>query len=46
MIFPVRCFSCNKVIGDCWLKYLELVKEEMEKGRAQLRMRKKGRKRR
>lgn len=31
MIFPVRCFSCNKVIGDCWLKYLELVKEEMEK---------------
>ena len=28
MIFPVRCFSCNKVIGDCWLKYQQLVDEE------------------
>ena len=31
MIFPIRCFSCNKVIGDSWLKYLELVEKEKEK---------------
>jgi len=26
MIIPVRCFTCNKVIGDKWEKYQELVK--------------------
>lgn len=31
MIFPVRCFSCSKVIGNCWTKYLELVEEEIKK---------------
>ncbi len=31
MIFPIRCFSCNKVIGDCWFKYNELIKEETKK---------------
>lgn len=27
MIIPVRCFTCGKVIGDKWLKYVELVEE-------------------
>ena len=27
MIIPVRCFTCNKVIGDKWDKYQELLKE-------------------
>jgi len=27
MIFPVRCFSCGKVIGHLWEKYLKLLKE-------------------
>ena len=27
MIIPVRCFTCGKVVGDKYLKYLELVKE-------------------
>ena len=26
MIIPVRCFTCNKVIGDKWEKYQELMK--------------------
>jgi len=25
MIIPVRCFTCGKVVGDKWQKYLELV---------------------
>lgn len=25
MIIPVRCFSCGKVIGDLWERYLELI---------------------
>ena len=25
MIIPVRCFTCGKVIGDKWEKYLEKV---------------------
>lgn len=28
MIFPIRCFTCNKVIGDKWLKYCELTKNK------------------
>jgi len=27
MIIPVRCFTCGKVVGDKYLKYVELVKE-------------------
>ena len=23
MIIPIRCFTCNKVIGHLWEKYLE-----------------------
>ncbi|EER25580.1 DNA-directed RNA polymerase subunit, putative [Coccidioides posadasii C735 delta SOWgp] len=25
MIIPVRCFSCGKVIGDLWERYLRLL---------------------
>eukprot|EP00287_Rhodomonas_sp_CCMP768_P004333 CAMPEP_0196736452 /NCGR_PEP_ID=MMETSP1091-20130531/14520_1 /TAXON_ID=302021 /ORGANISM="Rhodomonas sp., Strain CCMP768" /LENGTH=73 /DNA_ID=CAMNT_0042080195 /DNA_START=62 /DNA_END=283 /DNA_ORIENTATION=+ len=25
MIIPVRCFTCGKVIGNKWIKYLELL---------------------
>lgn len=28
MIIPVRCFTCNKVIGDKWEEYLRLLKEK------------------
>lgn len=31
MLFPVRCFSCGKVIGNSWTKYLELIVEETKK---------------
>ena len=30
MIIPVRCFTCGKVVGDKYLKYLELVKENKD----------------
>ena len=26
MIIPIRCFTCGKVVGNKWDKYLELVK--------------------
>ena len=25
MIFPIRCFTCNKPIADLWFKYNEMV---------------------
>ncbi|KAF2645092.1 hypothetical protein P280DRAFT_444472 [Massarina eburnea CBS 473.64] len=25
MIIPIRCFSCGKVVGDLWEKYLEAI---------------------
>ncbi|KAF2663736.1 putative DNA-directed RNA polymerases I, II, and III subunit RPABC5 [Microthyrium microscopicum] len=28
MIIPVRCFSCGKVIGDLWERYLEMIENE------------------
>ncbi|KAF2262632.1 hypothetical protein CC78DRAFT_519859 [Lojkania enalia] len=28
MIIPVRCFSCGKVTGDLWERYLELIEEK------------------
>ena len=31
MIIPVRCFTCNKVIGHKWNEYLEKVQEYMGK---------------
>ena len=28
MIIPVRCFTCGKVIGDLWEKYIEEIQKE------------------
>jgi len=30
MIIPVRCFTCGKVIGNKWKRYLQLLNEEKE----------------
>ena len=30
MIIPIRCFTCGKVIGNKWHKYLQLLQEEKE----------------
>jgi DNA-directed RNA polymerase I, II, and III subunit RPABC5 len=27
MIFPIRCVSCNNIIGGKWLAYLDKVKQ-------------------
>jgi DNA-directed RNA polymerases I, II, and III subunit RPABC5 len=29
MIIPVRCFSCGKVVGNKWEKYLHLLKSDI-----------------
>ncbi|KAF1921091.1 8 kDa subunit-domain-containing protein [Ampelomyces quisqualis] len=34
MIVPIRCFSCGKVVGDLWEKYMDLLTQEMEEGDA------------
>ncbi|TPX61089.1 hypothetical protein PhCBS80983_g01365 [Powellomyces hirtus] len=34
MIIPVRCFSCGKVVGDKWEKYLSLVQSDYSEGEA------------
>ncbi|RKP40316.1 RNA polymerase N/8 kDa subunit [Dimargaris cristalligena] len=34
MIIPVRCFSCGKVIGNKWGKYLQLLQSEYNEGEA------------
>ncbi|KAF4553706.1 DNA-directed RNA polymerases I, II, and III subunit RPABC5 [Elsinoe fawcettii] len=34
MIIPIRCFSCGKVIGDLWERYLELLGQEVHDGEA------------
>ena len=31
MIIPVRCFTCNNVIGSKWNKYLELLQKKILK---------------
>lgn len=28
MIIPVRCFNCGKVLGNKWILYKKLVKDE------------------
>ncbi|EJD40155.1 hypothetical protein AURDEDRAFT_33430, partial [Auricularia subglabra TFB-10046 SS5] len=33
-IIPVRCFSCGKVIGDKWGRYLELLATDQSEGDA------------
>ena len=30
MIIPVRCFTCGKVIGNLWHRYLELLNEKKD----------------
>ncbi len=30
MIIPIRCFTCGKVIGNKWHKYLQLLEEQKE----------------
>ena len=30
MIIPIRCFTCGKVIGNKWHRYLQLLDEEKE----------------
>ena len=30
MIIPIRCFTCGKVIGNKWNRYLQLLNEEKE----------------
>ncbi|KAH8597438.1 8 kDa subunit-domain-containing protein [Bisporella sp. PMI_857] len=34
MIIPVRCFSCGKVVGDLWERYLKLIDEGIQDGDA------------
>lgn len=31
MIIPVRCFTCNNMIGDKWNAYIKLVSVEKQK---------------
>jgi hypothetical protein len=31
-IIPVRCFSCGKVVGNLWEKYLQLLASELSEG--------------
>ncbi|EIN08168.1 hypothetical protein PUNSTDRAFT_68558, partial [Punctularia strigosozonata HHB-11173 SS5] len=33
-IIPVRCFSCGKVIGDKWTRYIKLLEDEYSEGDA------------
>ena len=30
MIIPVRCFTCNKVISDKWIPFIERVNQEKQ----------------
>lgn len=34
MIIPIRCFSCGKVVGDLWERYLRLLDEGQNDGDA------------
>ncbi|KAH7552468.1 DNAhypothetical proteindirected RNA polymerases N/8 kDa subunit superfamily [Bipolaris maydis] len=34
MIVPIRCFSCGKVTGDLWEKYMALLSDGMEEAEA------------
>ena len=31
MIIPIRCFTCNKVISDKWVPFIEKVNEKKNK---------------
>lgn len=34
MIIPVRCFTCGKVVGNKWEKYLNLLQADYEDKKA------------
>jgi len=34
MIIPVRCFTCGKVVGNKWERYLELLGKNVQEGEA------------
>ncbi|EHA54317.1 DNA-directed RNA polymerase subunit 10-like protein [Pyricularia oryzae] len=34
MIIPIRCFSCGKVTGDLWERFLNLIDSGMSDGDA------------
>ncbi|KAF2738189.1 putative DNA-directed RNA polymerases I, II, and III subunit RPABC5 [Polyplosphaeria fusca] len=34
MIIPIRCFSCGKVTGDLWERYLKFIDTGMSDGEA------------
>lgn len=34
MIIPIRCFSCGKVVGDLWERYLKLLDDNVQDGDA------------
>ncbi|KAL1894096.1 DNA-directed RNA polymerase II subunit L [Ceratocystis pirilliformis] len=34
MIIPIRCFSCGKVTGDLWERYLDLIHDGVNDGDA------------
>jgi len=39
MIIPIRCFSCGKVTGDLWERYLRMIEDEgMQEGDAMDRL--------
>ena len=34
MIIPVRCFTCGKVVGNKWERYLRLLEQDITEGEA------------
>src|SRR5688500_9752481 len=32
MLIPIRCFTCGKVVGNKWEKYLELLQNDYSEG--------------
>lgn len=31
MIIPIRCYSCNKILGNKWIPYQEMLAQDMSK---------------
>ena len=34
MLIPVRCFTCGKVVGNKWDKYLQFLSQDITEGEA------------
>jgi DNA-directed RNA polymerases I, II, and III subunit RPABC5 len=32
MIIPIRCFTCGKVVGHMWQKWLKMIQEDTPEG--------------